>query len=131
MPSLVYAIVLSVIFGMAQLMLVGYFAQCQRGFRWAAGSRDQERDPLTGVAARLERAQRNFFETYPFFAALAVVMLWLESSHGVGLASAWVYLLARVIYLPLYALGVANWRSLAWLVAMLSLLGMSVTILWL
>ncbi len=131
MPSLIYVIVISVLFGIGQLLVVAYFAQCQRGFRWAAGSRDQERPPLTGVAARLERAQRNFFETYAFFIALALVLLWLPDASDYGALFAWLYLASRILYLPLYAIGVGPWRSLSWLLAMLSLVGMAISILWL
>jgi hypothetical protein len=40
-------------------------ASLQRGYRRTASARDQEVAPLTGVAGRLDRALRNFSETFP------------------------------------------------------------------
>lgn len=69
------------------------------------------------MAGRLARASTNFQETFPFFVAavLAVLVTNTQSSWsrwGVGL-----YLVGRLIYLPLYALGIFLLRSLAWNVA--------------
>ncbi len=54
-------------------MLSSHAASLQYGYRWAASARDQPMPPLTGVAARLERALRNFMETFPLFAAAVLV----------------------------------------------------------
>ena len=73
--------------------------------------------PLTGVAGRLARALANFLETFPFFAALVLV---IHATDSYGALSKWgvlLYLAGRVAYLPLYAMGVYLIRSVAWNVA--------------
>jgi uncharacterized MAPEG superfamily protein len=37
-------------------------------------------------------------------------------SSGFTAACAWVYLVARVLYVPAYAFGLVPWRSLIWMV---------------
>jgi uncharacterized MAPEG superfamily protein len=63
---------LSVLLGIVQTLLGSETGAGQRSRQWAAGSRDAAMPPLTGVPARLQRAQRNFLETFPLFAAAVV-----------------------------------------------------------
>jgi uncharacterized MAPEG superfamily protein len=86
----------------------------QYGTAWNLGSRDEELPPPNPIAGRLARAQANFYETFPIMiAAIAIVSI-------AGLANKWtgigaiVWLVARTLYLPLYAFGVRYLRSLAW-----------------
>jgi uncharacterized MAPEG superfamily protein len=60
---------LSAALGLGQMVLSSRAASLQYGYRWAASARDQAMPPLSGVAARLERALRNFVETFPLFAS--------------------------------------------------------------
>ena len=113
---------LGIVLGLVQIVLASHAASLQRGYRWTASSRDAVVPPLTGVAGRLERALRNFVETFPFFAA-AVVIAHLAGTHNwMTEAGAQLYLYARVVYLALYAAGVFLLRSLAWNVATLGIM---------
>jgi uncharacterized MAPEG superfamily protein len=77
---------------------------------------------LTGVAGRLDRALRNFVETFPLFAA-AVLMAHVAGTHSwMTEWGAQLYFWARVAYLALYAAGVFLLRSLAWNVAVLGII---------
>jgi uncharacterized MAPEG superfamily protein len=108
---------LSVVLGLVQIILSAHAASRQRGYRYAASTRDEPVPPLTGVAGRLERARKNFGETFPFFAA-AVLMAHEAGRHSwMTVWGAHLYFWARVVYLPLYALGVPLVRSLVWNVA--------------
>jgi uncharacterized MAPEG superfamily protein len=108
---------LSVVLGLVQIILSAHAASRQRGYRYAASTRDEPVPPLTGVAGRLERARNNFGETFPFFAA-AVLMAHEAGRHSwMTVWGAHLYFWARVVYLPLYALGVPLVRSLVWNVA--------------
>ena len=112
---------LSVVLGLVQIALASHAASLQRGYLWTAGSRDEAVPPLTGIAGRLERALRNFIETFPLFAA-AVLIAHVTNTHswmtewGVQL-----YFGARVAYLALYAAGVFLLRSLVWNAATLGI----------
>jgi len=105
---------LSIVLGLVQIVLASHAASLQRGYRWTATSRDAPMPPLAGVAGRLERALRNFGETFPLFAA-AVLIAHVAGRHG--WMTEWgmqLYFWGRVAYLALYAGGVHLVRSLVW-----------------
>jgi uncharacterized MAPEG superfamily protein len=107
----------SIVLGLVQIVASSHAASLQRGYRWAASERDGEAAPLVGVAARLERALRNFGETFPLFAS-AVIVAHLAGKHGrLTVAGAEMYLGGRIVYVVLYGLGVPLVRSLIWNVA--------------
>ena len=86
----------------------------QYGTKWNIGARDGELPPLNPVAGRLARAQANFFETFPLIiAAVAIVSLADQETRWTAIG-AWLWLGARLIYLPLYAFGVPVVRTLVW-----------------
>lgn len=86
----------SILFGLLQVLIAGGMATRQRGIKWNLSNRDGAQQPLAGVAARADRANRNFLETFVFFAAaaLAVVLARQNSSHT-ALGSQ-IYLGARI-----------------------------------
>ena len=112
----------SVVLGLAYVLLAAGLATLQRGLKWNAGNRDGEVKPLTGVAARAERASRNFLETFVFFAAavLAVALAHRNTAHTA--LGAQVYFWARVAYWPVYAAGIPYLRTLIWIAAFWGLL---------
>ncbi len=112
---------LSVVLGLAQVVLASHAASLQRGYLWTASSREAPVPGLTGVAGRLERALRNFMETFPLFAA-AVLMAHAAGRHGwMTEWGAQLYFWARVVYVGLYAAGIFLVRSLVWNVAALGI----------
>ena len=101
------------IVGLVQLLWAAAAARGQQGLKWGAGPRDEPR-PLTGVAGRLDRAFRNFLETFPIFVA-AVIGAYLAGKLGtLTLWGSALYVAARALYVPLYAAGVPMIRSLVW-----------------
>jgi uncharacterized MAPEG superfamily protein len=62
-----------VVLGILQIIAASHAASLQRGYRWTASPRDEKVEPLRGVAGRLDRALRNFGETFPLFAAVVLV----------------------------------------------------------
>ncbi len=108
---------LSVVLGIVQIVASSYAASLQRGYRWTAGPRDEQAPPLRGVAGRLDRALRNFMETFPLFTAV-VLAAHVSDTHGaLTVWGAYLYFCARVVYVFLYAAGVPLIRSLVWNVA--------------
>ncbi|MFT6774800.1 MAG: putative MAPEG superfamily protein [Paracoccaceae bacterium] len=104
---------LSGLLACAQLLLMAVPVNLQLGPKWTAGARDEPR-PLTGVAGRLKRAYENQVEGLVLFAVAAICVTLLEASSPVTRGAAVAYLVARVIYIPLYAFGVPLWRSAIW-----------------
>ena len=112
----------SVLLGLVQLALAASFNTGQRGLAWGAGARDGEPPAVSPLAARLERAFRNFLETFGFF-AVAVLLLHATGRFNAQTAlGAQLYFWARVAYVPAYASGVPFVRTLVWVAALAGLL---------
>jgi uncharacterized MAPEG superfamily protein len=110
-------LVASCVLCLIQIVISSHATSLQRGYRWTASSRDAEVPPLTGVAGRLERALRNFLETFPVFVAAVFLVHVLGREGSLSEWGAGLYFSARVVYLLLYAAGVFLLRSLVWNVA--------------
>ena len=108
--------------GLAHILIAGNARTKELGFKWNMGARDEKTQDLSPLTARLLRAQSNFFETFPLFASAVLIV---AVSHTYSAYSYWgclIYLLARIIYLPLYAFGVPVIRTVIWLVSIIGLL---------
>jgi uncharacterized MAPEG superfamily protein len=112
---------LSVALGLIHIIAASHSASLQRGYRWTASARDEALAPLVGLAGRLARALHNFCETFPLFAALAIAVVVAGKSGALSQWGAGLYFAGRVVYLPLYALGVPLVRSLVWNVSALGI----------
>jgi uncharacterized MAPEG superfamily protein len=121
---------LGVLLGIVQIVAASHAASFQRGYRWTASARDEAAPPLRGVAGRLDRALRNYMETFPLFAAVVFVAHASEVHSALTEWGARIYLLSRVAYLILYAAGVPLVRSLVWNVATVAILLFVVALLW-
>jgi uncharacterized MAPEG superfamily protein len=108
---------LGVVLGLVQIVAASHAASFQRGYRWTSGPRDEPTPPLRGVAGRLDRALRNYLETFPLFAAVVLVAHVSETHNALTEWGSRLYLWGRVAYVPLYAAGVPLVRSLVWNVA--------------
>jgi len=107
--------------GLVQLLWAAGAARAQQDMKWAAGPRDTPM-PITGVAARLQRAFWNFVETFPFFAA-AILAAAVAGKLGTPLTlwGAWLYVGSRAVYPFLYATAIPLVRTVAWFVSMVGL----------
>jgi uncharacterized MAPEG superfamily protein len=110
----------------AILLLVHIFAAAnaktkQYGVAWNMGPRDEAQPPLQAVPGRFVRAQTNFMETFPIaIIALLGVVVAGRTSQWTEIGG-WIWLGARVVYLPLYVTGVRGLRSLAFLASLIGL----------
>jgi len=91
----------------------------QIGSRRALGPRD-EPIHLTGLAGRLQRALNNHFEGLILFTIACLVVTLGDQSTPLTRACAWIYLAARIAYVPAYALGLSPWRSVIWFFGLLA-----------
>ena len=99
----------------AQFILFATPANIELTPKYTSSPRDKPPGrPLSLIPARLQRAMNNHFEGLILFTlAVVVVTLSGQSTWFTGLC-AWVYLLARILYVPAYALGLVPWRSAIW-----------------
>lgn len=115
-----YALLAAVLLGLVHLSAASFSFKAQIGNKYTVGPRDEELRP-TGVAARLHRANLNFLETFPFFAAVVLIVRLLDVSGSLSLLGCALYLAGRVVFLPLYAMGVPWLRTFSWNIATLGL----------
>jgi uncharacterized MAPEG superfamily protein len=109
------ALALSGLVQAAQFILFAVPANMELGTRYTAGPRDRPPErPLSTLAGRLQRALNNHFEGLILFTLAVVVVTLGQQSSGLTQACAWLYLGARILYVPAYALGWQPWRSVIW-----------------
>jgi len=104
--------------GIGYVLLAVAAVTRERGQKWNASARDGDPPPPGLVAGRLQRAQANFFETFPIFAAAALAVVVAGRQDDSTALAVQLYFWARLVYLPLYAAGVPYVRSLVWVVSM-------------
>ena len=111
----------TLVLALVQIMLTANLRTAETGIQYNASARDGEAPPPRPVTARLQRAQANLFETLPLFIG-AVLIAHVSGSEGdLTLWGCWMYLVARIVYIPLYAAGIPYVRSLVWLVSLAGL----------
>ncbi|MEO8113072.1 MAG: MAPEG family protein [Phenylobacterium sp.] len=122
-PMELKLLVLAVIIGLVQLIWAAAAAtgSGQREIAWQLGPRDEPR-PVSGVAARLDRAFKNFLETFPLFAAAVIACGMANKFGGMTLYGCAIYVLARAVFVPVYATGITIVRTLVWTASMVGIL---------
>ncbi|HWJ37742.1 MAG TPA: MAPEG family protein [Sphingomicrobium sp.] len=97
------------------------FRTAQYGRKWNVGARDEDLPPPNPMTGRTMRAQNNFLETFPIaIVALMGVVIANRTSPSTALGG-WIWLGARIVYLPLYAAGIPVIRTIAFMVSMVGL----------
>ena len=111
----------TLVLALVQIMLVANLRTAETGIQYNASARDGEAPPPRPVTARLQRAQANLFETLPLFIGAVLIAHVSGSESDLTLWGCWMYLIARIVYIPLYAAGIPYVRSLVWLVSLAGL----------
>ncbi len=102
----------SIALGLVQLTMSMVAGLASGRLKWNVGARDEEPPPLGKIAARIERAWRNYLETFPLFAALVLLSAALSKHNAMTTLGAELYFYSRVIHLPIYAIGVPVVRTI-------------------
>lgn len=108
----------TLVLAIVQIMLPAAARNKETGIQYNAGPRDSDGPPVGKVTGRLMRAQKNLYETLPLFAAALLIAHVADRDGALTLWGASLFLGARLVYLPLYALGIPFIRSLVWLVSL-------------
>ena len=119
----------TLVLALVQVLVAANLRTLETGLQYNMGARDKEAPPPKPLTARMQRAQANLFETLPLFAA-AVLIAHVAGREGPAtLLGCQMYLIARIVYVPLYALGIPLVRSLVWVVSVVGLVKVLVAIL--
>ena len=120
----------AMVLGLVHLTAASFSFKAQVGNAYSVGARDEDLRPR-GVAGRLDRAQRNFLETFAIFAAAVLLLLVLDrEGRWLSEVGAALYLGGRIIFLPLYAAGTPWLRTFSWNIATLGLAMVMAAVVW-
>jgi uncharacterized MAPEG superfamily protein len=125
LTMLVWTLVLAFV----QILLFDFARTSQYGMKWNTGPRDENMPALSPVAGRLQRAQYNLYETLPLFIGGALVAHIAGRENELTAIGSQVYFWGRVVYVPLYAIGIRQIRSLVWLISTAGLVALFIPIL--
>lgn len=94
----------------------------QYGREWNKGARDEVLPPPDPIVGRLARAQANLLETFPIAAAAILIVSAADLENQWTAVGAILWLGARILYLPIYAMGIPTVRTLIYLVSIAGIL---------
>jgi uncharacterized MAPEG superfamily protein len=117
----------SVVLGLAQIAVAAMAVSSDVGMPYNLSTRDEPPPKSPGkLAGRLARAANNFRETFGLFAVSVILVILLHRQNTISALGAELYFWARVVYVPVYALGIVVVRTLVWSV---SIVGMVMVLL--
>lgn len=115
MPTEITVLTLAGLLQIVQFWILFVPANRELGTRYLQSARDNPPDQTMSVrTARLKRAMDNHYEGLILFTLAVVVVTLGQQSTTVTATCAWIYLLARVLYVPAYAFNLNPWRSIIW-----------------
>lgn len=119
----------SVVLLLVQIVLQASASAMETGLPYALTPRDERREPRSAMTGRLDRGLRNLLETYPAFVALALAIEITGQAGGMGAIGAQIWFWARVLYVPVYALGIPVVRTILWTASVVGLVMMLIELL--
>jgi uncharacterized MAPEG superfamily protein len=112
---------LSILLWVAHVVVQAAFGNLQLPFGYLFTSRDKAPQP-TGLAfGRATRALHNYVENYGPFLAADLGLIATGHTGGYG---ATVWILARIVYLPIYVMGIDYARTAIWAISIVGILMM-------
>ena len=104
----------SAVLGLIQLVIATALSVKDQGMPYSLGPRDVPGPAVTMLTGRFKRAFQNFRETFVYFAVAVLVVTILNKTNSTTALGAEIFFWARLIYVPIYAAGVAFVRTVAW-----------------
>jgi uncharacterized MAPEG superfamily protein len=104
----------SAVLGLLQLVIATALSVKDQGMPYSLGPRDVPGPAVAVLTGRFKRAFHNFRETFVYFAVAVLVVTVLSKANSTTALGAEIYFWARLLYVPIYAAGVAFVRTLVW-----------------
>ena len=124
MPPELTVLVLAALVQVVTFVAYAIHANIELGSGYTMSARDREPTrQMSDRTARLGRAMTNMFEGLILFGIAALVIHTTNQSTGYTTLLAWIFLAARIAYVPAYAYGLRPGRSIIWVI------GFGVTVL--
>ena len=97
------------------------FKTRQYGRKWNVGARDETLPSPNEMTGRTARAQANFQETFPIAIVALLGVVLADRTSNLTALGGWIWIGARIIYLPLYAAGVPVIRTIVYTISIVGL----------
>jgi len=111
----------SVVLGLLQIVIATMAVNKDVGLPYNLGSRDEPAPPMGKMAGRLVRASANFRETFGLFAVSVILVVLLHRQSNISAMGAQIYFWSRLVYVPVYALGIQVVRTIVWTLSIIGL----------
>ncbi|PJE28736.1 MAPEG family protein [Pseudooceanicola antarcticus] len=126
LPTEVTVLALAGLLQVCQIGLMSVTANLELDKSKTLGPRDPGRlgkplvEQVSARTGRIFRAMDNHFEALILFTIAVAVVTLGQASSPLTATCAWIYLGARILYVPAYAFGWVPWRSLLWLTGLIA-----------
>lgn len=107
------------LFVIAVILLQVLMAIPQLGLPYLMGNRAEGRS-TEGAAARIDNAQANCIQGLALIVPAVLIVTQMGLGSAATVLAMQIFLLARIVYVVVYTLGVPVLRTLAWTVALLA-----------
>ena len=91
---------------------------------YLATSRDKPAEARGVSYGRSCRALGNYLENFTAFVAVALALIATQRTGGAGAIGATIWILARIVYLPIYVFGIIYVRTAIWVISIVGLVMM-------
>ena len=112
---------LSVLLWVAHVVVQAYASQAEFGAHYLFTPRDTEPKPKGVAYGRATRALGNYVENLAPFVAMDLALIATQHTGGLG---ATIWIVARILYVPVYLMGVVYLRTALWTLSVIGLLMM-------
>jgi len=115
---------LSVLVWVAHVLVQAITARAEFGDAYLFTPRDAQPTPKGLACGRATRALGNYVENLGPFVAMALALIATGHAGGLGALGATIWILARILYLPVYLMGTLYLRTALWAISVVGLLMM-------
>ena len=112
---------LSIVLWVAHVLTQAFTARGEFGDDYLFSPRDKDMTPRGLSVGRATRALHNYIENLVPFVAADLGLIATQHTGGIG---ATIWILARIVYLPIYMMGIKYVRTACWVIGVIGLLMM-------
>jgi uncharacterized MAPEG superfamily protein len=115
---------LSVALWLVHVLVQASLGNAQTPFGYLFTSRDEPSKARGLSYGRSCRALANYLENFTPFVAVALALIATQRTGGAGAIGATIWILARIVYLPIYIFGIIYVRTIVWGISIVGLVMM-------
>jgi len=115
---------LSVALWLVHVIIQAGVGNLELPFGYLFTTRDKPAATSGLLFGRATRALANYVENFTPFVAVALALIVTQRTGGAGALGATIWILARIVYIPLYLFGVVYARTAVWTISIVGLLMM-------